>query len=432
MPSAITSPASAMAFYTGAVTLFSVALGGSGPTGSTDGFVINTGLMTDEFMSGRSGSAVTDQRINTLLMASGTQSVQANLYTRLQAARVAAFQARQALQLYAPTGNEALISRMYSLEAYSIVYLAEYFCNGIPLSMSPLTGPAINGAGQTTDQLLAHAEALFDTAAALSADSSRFLNLALVGKARALVDQGQFAQAATTVANVPLTFVYAAEFKVGLSFTAGGSAYKAENALEVPTSSAIQVVVTNHEGVNGLVWTTDPRIPTTTVSSRVVPSKYQTGNDSIRVADGLEAQLIRAEASFNAGTSDWLTTLNTLRATCTTVSGCAPVPNITAASLPALPDSGTALGRLREIMMERAYWMYATGHRAGDLRRLLRPPYSAAPYGLTSDIVYPIGAYVNPDYTGAITAYGSDVVAMPSTAEQLYNSNYTGCFTLNP
>ena len=70
-----------------------------------------------------------------------------------------------------------------------------------------------------------------------------------------------------------------------------------------------------------------------------------------------------------------------------------------------------------EIMAERAYWMYATGHRQGDLRRMLRPPYSGAPYSFTQSTVFPSGLIANPAYTGPTAVYGSDVVALVKSTE---------------
>jgi hypothetical protein len=38
-----------------------------------------------------------------------------------------------------------------------------------------------------------------------------------------------------------------------------------------------------------------------------------------------------------------------------------------------------------------AFWMYVTGHRLGDWRRMLRSPYNPAPYGFVTEDVYPVG-----------------------------------------
>jgi len=68
---------------------------------------------------------------------------------------------------------------------------------------------------------------------------------------------------------------------------------------------------------------------------------------------------------------------------------------------------------------ERAFWMFNTGHRLGDLRRLVRQ------YNRPADSVYPIGSY----YKGGLygTAY---VMAVPF--EEVNNPNFTQCTDQNP
>lgn len=431
--SAVNTPAAATALYNGAVSLFAAAFGGGSYSGGV-GYVPITGLMSDELSDNYGNAAISiDLRNNSLNASTGNDLQTGGLYTLLQNARVSAFQARQGLQQYGGANSTPLIGRMYALEAYAVTMLAEYFCDGVPLSETPLNGSAVLSEGLTTDQLLAHASVLFDTAITLSADSATYLNMARVGKGRVLLDQGQFADAATAVADVPLTFAYTVAFSAGMSIYSSGFSVNLWNGLTYPYDFGTPpYVVLDHEGGNGLPWSTDPRIPLASDGGANYPAKYDNGSAPIRLADGIEAQMIRAEASLKAGTGDWLTILNTVRATCTTGSGCAPVPGIDVGTLPPLTDSGTAVGRLRQVMSERAYWMYATGHRAGDLRRMLRPPYNAAPYSLTQSSVYPTGVYSNPHYTGPTGAYGTDVVAVVPLNEQKFNRKYTGCFDQNP
>jgi len=58
-----------------------------------------------------------------------------------------------------------------------------------------------------------------------------------------------------------------------------------------------------------------------------------------------------------------VTSLNALRADV----------NNNAASPRGAPDPGTQVGREDLLFRERAFWLFATGHRLGDLRRLARP-----------------------------------------------------------
>jgi hypothetical protein len=155
----------------------------------------------------------------------------------------------------------------------------------------------------------------------------------------------------------------------------------------------------------------------------------------VRMADGLEARLIQAEAALAANDPRWLTILNTLRATCITMSPCAPVPTLTDANLPdTLTDPGTPDARLDLVMRERAMWLYMTGHREGDLRRLAhiyhRDPATLWPKGIVSAPAF------SPLYRTALavngTLYGGDMVLSPDPTEVTRNSLYGGCYDRNP
>ena len=129
-----------------------------------------------------------------------------------------------------------------------------------------------------------------------------------------------------------------------------------------------------------------------------VPAKYlgfgaSGGYSHFTVASGVEAQLITAEAALALHPDDpnWLTILNTLRRT---------VPG----GLPPLTDPVDPKARLQLLFTERAEWLYLTGTRQGDLRRLLR---TYKQYFPRQELVYPSGVYTA---TGA-GVYGPDVVA---------------------
>jgi len=84
-----------------------------------------------------------------------------------------------------------------------------------------------------------------------------------------------------------------------------------------------------------------------------------------------------------------------------------------------LTDPGASQGdsaRVALMFQERAYWLFLTGHRQGDLRRLIRQ------YGQRQDQVYPTGLYLAP---GAGT-YGTDV-NVPISATEAANPLFHGC-----
>ncbi len=73
---------------------------------------------------------------------------------------------------------------------------------------------------------------------------------------------------------------------------------------------------------------------------------------------------------------------------------------------------------------ERAFWMFSTGHRLGDMRRLVRGT-TAGGYGRADSTVYPTGAW----FKGG--NYG-DAIQMALPVEELNNPNFHGCADRNP
>ena len=68
------------------------------------------------------------------------------------------------------------------------------------------------------------------------------------------------------------------------------------------------------------------------------------------------------------------------------------------------------------LFRERAAWLFLTGPRQGDLRRLIRQ------YGRSAELLYPVGSY-----PGGVASYGGDVTAPIPAAERESNPHFTGC-----
>lgn len=83
--------------------------------------------------------------------------------------------------------------------------------------------------------------------------------------------------------------------------------------------------------------------------------------------------------------------------------------------LDALPSSPEAQRQL--LFAERAAWLFLTGTRQGDLRRLVRK------YGVHRESVYPTGEYLRDGYTGV---YGRDMW-FNLDALEYRNPLFTGC-----
>lgn len=141
-------------------------------------------------------------------------------------------------------------------------------------------------------------------------------------------------------------------------------------------------------------------------------NKYADASAPVVVADGIEARLIEAEAQLQADDLPGMTaTLNGIRQA---------FPDLGLADLaePATQAEGVDL-----LFAERAFWMFATGHRLGDMRRLVRPlPLG---YGRPVDSVFPTGIYIKGG------AYGGDV-NLPIPIEERNNPNSAGCLDRNP
>src|ERR1041384_4739446 len=137
------------------------------------------------------------------------------------------------------------------------------------------------------------------------------------------------------------------------------------------------------EGGTGLPYVSaiDPRIATKTGPDGIFDSAFpitiirqgiwgRTSN--VTLASGIEAQLITAEAALQANdTTTWLTIINSLR-TNATLYPVAQTGFTRGANLTALADPGSVAAREDRMYYERAFWMFSTGHRLGDMRRLVR------------------------------------------------------------
>lgn len=416
-PSIVTNAAGAIALSVGVRAEFESAV-------ST--YIPASGLLTDELQAESRGPATVngalpeadiqiDARIlsqdndwNSTTFAGPTDPV----YRALQSARSFASEAISALNKYAP---DSLLQRaqMYTVEGYSELMLADFFCSGVPLSTLDFNGDYTYRAGATTSDVYQHAITMFDTAQSLAtaADGSPILNLARVGQGRALLQLGRWSEAAQAVATVPHAFVYADTLPTNVPPVLDPSVFYV-TYLDVYSRS-----VGDREGISGLPYMTsgDPRTEAASVGPSPAggntvynPGKYlPRGKPAfVPIASGLEAQLITAEAALQANDpGTWLSILNTLRQDSTLTS-----------TLPTIIDPGTPHARVDTMFSERAAWLFLTGQRQGDLRRLVQR------YGRDKGQVYPHGAYPG------LPGYGTFIDAAIPRSE-LSNPFFHGCLS---
>jgi hypothetical protein len=386
-------------------------------------YITDAGLITDELTSNTAGGSTPasfqvpqwgslDERILPELT-SGSNGQPGQAYTNLQTVRGDISQALGALAAY-DTSADASVRRaeLYALNGYTEILLADQYCSGIPLSTLDFGQDFTYHTGSTTAEVYQAVVAQEDSALVLAAGNDTITSLAAVLKGRALLDLGQYAQAAQAVAGVPDGFQY--DLAIQWTQTTIG------NILNLTAT------VADREGTTGLPYITggDPRtaVVSTGTNSQThttlyFPKRYTyaTGQyTQFPIANSIEARLIEAEAALQANDAvTWLAKLNHLRQTAT-------VPEQTAA-LADTTDPGTDSARVSLLFRERAYWLFASGHRQGDLRRLIRQ------YGRDREQVYPTGTYAA--YGNG--TYGTDVT-VPIPVGEYTNPLFHGCINREP
>jgi len=408
------TPAGANALRIGVVRDFTTAF-----DGGTDAFSTVTGNLADEMLA----SDTFDGR----LTINARKSVEVNSetgadYTNMQKARAGAARAIGILAKTAPTPTYNR-GELYMLLGYTELFLGEGWCPGVPLSNAD--SGLVYGQQLTTDAIMAQAIAHFDTALTLADTSKRVKYGSEIGRGRALMNIGKFTDAATAVADVPQNFIVN---------TSHSSASTSNGIWSATTSGASRYRLVSGEGKNGLPFLSAPgsgtgsdaRIPWST-STRVGfssqftaqpnQSKFGQYSDGV-LATGVEAQLIKLEAQLQANTQAArdavYASLNQLR------TGGAPIGGASSANVtvPAMSSGAptTNDAAIDLLYKERAYWMWLTGHRLGDMRRLVRI------YKRDSESVFPTGALTSPlDGT-----YGTSTAITIPFAER-NNPNFKGC-----
>jgi hypothetical protein len=397
-PEAAGNPSGASALRVSALGNFAFFYSGDNAGGGV-GLNIATGLLGDEMVTSRGGTEHIDTR------AVNENTFPTTVWSNVGLAQTQLIRARRALAEFAPEGatTQSQMAQMQILEGFVYVLTGETYCNGVPMGNADDLAPVTTNV--TNAELFARAIASFDSGAALAPASDQVMkNLAAVGKGRALLNQKQYAQAATAVSAVPTSFAYQVQH----------SRTTIINDVYDWMVGTKNFGVVNREGGNGLDYLSsgDPRIqfnptpfPGQDGSPTISPTKFPNPDSPVILANGIEARLIEAEAALNGtNPASYLALVNAVRTT---------VPN-----LAPLTDPGTTNGRVDQLFRERAFWFWLTAHRLGDMRRLIRQ------YSRPAESVFPTGPY----FKGGV--YGTDVNLIPSNAER-NNPSFTGCADRN-
>ena len=326
------------------------------------------------------------------------------VHDRWQGTRLAATHALNWYRRYGVAAQRPYMGQMYAIRGHAVVGLAEQVCSGFALHELDWDRPRFMPP-VTTAQAFEQALVEIDSAMAAIGDSTRFVHFAQVTRARALLGLGRFEEAAAAAATVPTSFVMNGEYS--------GTSPAKPNRMRVASASNSTRGVSDNEGGNGLdfVSANDPRLPITRVGvahdgKTVVygATRYQATTATIAIASGIEARLIEAEAALQAQDDRWLTILNDLRAT-----------QVTPAMAP-LTDPLTPEARVDLLFRERAFWMFGTGHRLGDLRRLVRE------YGRDPQTLFPVGDHAVTGRYDSSTSLSFDIVG-----EEWAGTGVMGC-----
>lgn len=395
LPEDLSGPAGVEARYAGALAAFGSAYAGGN---FLQGQVAISGLMTDEWVytGARFGQELVDRR----------RPDEEDFF--LERPTLNLYGARASLEEVADLlrsrvsepPEDPRLAEVLGLAGFTYLFFAENYCSGVPFSMADEEGRITHGEPFTRSEILELALDRFEEALEVAelAQAPRLVHLARVGAARALVNLDRLAEAADRAAVVPTDFVYAVERS-----TNSGGQYNGIHHLNAVLG---WWSVADREGSVGLPFRTadDPRVPWAPSpgdgSAPYVLLKYPSLDAPVPVADGIEARLIEAEAALrNARITDFLQVHDQLRARI---------------DLAAVDDPGTTPGRVDLHFRERAFWLFATSHRLGDLRRLIRQ------YGRDSESVFPNGEYSRGG------SYDWDV-NLPLPAAELNNPNFSGC-----
>jgi hypothetical protein len=436
-PAETNSAAAVPALVNGAFRQF---VGGYSGLGG-DAFVSMSGVISDEFYWGDSFTTrfAADRRT---LQPPSSGNISDGPFSTLQQARMLARRAYAAVGAFESDLDDpaGMRSELRTTEGYVYVTMSEGYCAAVPFSNVPDAGDIDPtkieyGDPQSVTQMSNNAITLFNEAIALTGN-----RLAMVGKARALLNIGQYAQAAAAVSSIPTSYVFLIEHSTnsstennGISSLFDNGRYSISNLEGGLSSTGAALRPDNNTaltatGAEGLPFRQlqDPRLPWVArpgngrcFTSSVFcwrNNNYPDFDSDVPLASGVEARLIEAEAALQAGDpATMLAKLNALRASAGAILPLLypsqrqvfPTPSSGAVNLPPLTDpavAGTAAdvqfaARRDLLFKERALWLYSTGHRQGDLRRLVRN------YGLPQTSVFPTGPYFRGGNFGTDVAY---------------------------
>jgi hypothetical protein len=350
------------------------------------------GLISDELWTGAIRLQTNRLASRTFL---GSDDIDADFFAPLSLAVASNQNAVTALAKGANASSDVNLARASMNLGYALDLMAETMCSGV-----------IQGGPELSDtQLLDTAVAAFttavSTASAAGGDGSDIVNQANVGLARAYLQLGDFANAATTAALVP------SDFSVNVVTTANVSTQGTLGNQLYGTTVGGQLVAPERYRVGDPRMPIDSTQPGSTLNgvAYVIQTKFTSYGDPIRLASGLEAEYIGAEAALLGSANQ------------------GPALALIAARRTAGGEGafggGTNQQVFEELLNQRARDFWMEGKKLGDLRRGLQDfPSLSLPAVLTD----PVGATFYTSVGGG--TFGSTFCAPIPPEETNANPNF--------
>ena len=346
-------PANAQLLVNGAIGDFECAFGAYVVLGGLIGEELIDALQTaDRFPYDRRDHQASDRRYSVF----GCEAL--GVYTPLQTARASADNILRLLQGWTDAevpNRTLLIATAAAYSGYSLLLLGEGFCSTAVSTIN--ADRSITYGGEITrDSAFRLAEARFTEAitAAQTAGNTDIEQLARIGRARARLNQAQYADAGSDAALVPPAYVH--------TMSADTNSSRRENRVWAQNASANFATSVGEPyrtyGTGG-----DPRVavlqssPVRTSVTGVVhwyQTKYAIRSSAIPLASGIEARLIYTESLIEAGQlAAAVDSINVFRAR---------------GNQPAFSSTDPVAIRA-ELADQRRRELFLTGHHLGDVIR---------------------------------------------------------------
>jgi hypothetical protein len=305
---------------------------------------LNGGFISDELWTG----AIHPQtlHVNSRNFV-GTDDINVSIFAPMSLALANNVNAVRALAAGSGAASDSNYARASMNAGYAFELMAEIMC-----ASDVQKGPKL-----TDTQLLDSAVTHFTKAITVgtAAGNTAIVEESQVGLARTYLQLGSYANASSTAGQVPAAFV-------AYEINSANAAYVGtlSNIMFTTQSIGQLVVPALYRHLN------DPRVPsdsngaigcpTTSGVACVVQAKYNSYGDPIRLASGLEAQFIAAEAQIHASgtTGPALTVIASERM---------------AGSQPPYSGPTDTLSVLTELLNQRAREFWMEGKKLGDIRR---------------------------------------------------------------